>query len=284
MKTTTQIAAALLVLLGVAAASGPARADYVATAAEEKAMAARIAKSPPGPAELGGAPYPGAVLDVRCSADRSASNRGSPMMYCYRSRDPEAQVKAYFDGPGRLYGDRPYVSNESPGTMILHSVDPKKRAYLDAFPAEPPSTAELIAPVPAGARYDRTCSALRSWSDRQRSDVRRVYCYLSEADAGSVRRELGDYLGTRKYGVHALAVDASGSAAPRTRIEYTLLTAGPQQAAPAPDPATTPAPTAAAAPAPASPAPVAEPAPSPATDTVKQATDAVNKLRGLFGR
>lgn len=282
MKTTMQIAAALLVLLGVAAASGPARADYVATAAEEKATAARIAKSPPGPAELGGAPYPGAVLDVRCSADRSASNRGSPMMYCYRSRDPEAQVKAYFDGPGQLYGDRPYIGSESPGTMILHSVDPKKRAYLDAFPAEPPSAAELIAPVTAGARYDRTCSALRSWSDRQRSDVRRVYCYVSDADAGSVRRELGDYLGTRKYGVHALAVDASGPAAPRTRIEYTLLTAGPQQAAPAP--ATTPVPSAAAPPVPAAPAPAAEPAPSPATDTVKQATEAVNKLRGLFGR
>ncbi|WP_207207813.1 hypothetical protein [Methylibium sp. Pch-M] len=280
MKPPTHptIAAALIGLLATAAATGPARADYVATAAEEKAMAARIAKSPPGPAELGGAPYPGAVLDVRCSADRSASHRGNPMMYCYRSRDSAAQVKAYFDGPGRLYGDRPSVSDESPGTMILHSVDPKKRAFLDAFPAEPPSAAELIAPVPAGARYDRSCSALRSWSDRQRSDVRRVYCYLSEADAGSVRRELGDYLGTRQHGVHALAVDASTPTAVRTRIEYTLLTAGPQPPAPAP------APTAAATPAPTAPAPAAEPAPSPATDTVKQATDAVNKLRGLFGR
>lgn len=285
MKTPLRSTAALLVLLGAAAAGGPARADYVATAAEEKAMAAKIAKSPPSAADLGGAPYPGAVLDVRCSADRSASNRGNPMQYCYRSRDPEAQVKAYYDGPGRPYGDRPYVGNDSPGTMILHSVDAKKRAFLDAFPAEPPSAAELIAPVTTGARYDRSCSALRSWSDRQRSDVRRVYCYVSDADTTSVRRELGDYLGTRKYGVQVMAVDASAPSA-RTRIEYMLLTAGPEAAAPAPATAATPsaAPVATTSPAPAPTAEPVPPAAAPAPDAVKQATDAVNKLRGLFGR
>lgn len=146
---STKIAVTLPLLLGLAAAVGPARADYVATAAEEKAMAARIAKSPPGPAELGGAPDPGALLDMPCSADRSAGNQGRPMIYCYRTRDPEAEVRAHFAGP-------------------------------QAMPA----------------------------------------------------------------------------------------------------PATTTAPS----PAPAAPDPPAEPAPSTATDTVKQATDAVNKLRGLFGR
>lgn len=78
-----------------------AAADYVATEEEEAAMRTRIAKNPPTAETLSAQPYPGAKLDVVCSASRSAERQPQTMVYCFYTRDPIDKVQAHLDGPGK---------------------------------------------------------------------------------------------------------------------------------------------------------------------------------------
>lgn len=196
-RLLTQYAVLFAALAGLVA-SPAARADYVPTAKEERDWTARIAKSPPSAATLGGAPYPGAKLDTRRSGEKTAENQGEPMVYFYVVRASIGDVRAYYNGPGKREAGVP-VLNQSDGSVeIMYYMHKNKPA--------------------------------------------------------------------------AAAQPARVTAAPAKPVTESAPTA-----AAAPEP--TPAP---AAPQPAPAAPVQN-APA-APDTAKQATDAVNALRGLFGR
>jgi hypothetical protein len=94
MKAT--FVACILTLLPTIAA-----ADYVATEEEEAAMRTRIAKNPPTAETLSAQPYPGAKLDVVCSASKSAERQPQTMVYCFYTRDPIDKVQAHLSGPGK---------------------------------------------------------------------------------------------------------------------------------------------------------------------------------------
>lgn len=92
----TAFVACVLALLPILAA-----ADNVATEEEEAALRTRIAKNPPTAETLTAQPYPGAKLDVVCSASQSAPRQPQMMVYCFYTRDPIDKVQAHLDGPGK---------------------------------------------------------------------------------------------------------------------------------------------------------------------------------------
>lgn len=129
-------------------ASPASRADYVATAKEERDWAARIAKSPPTADTLGGAPYPGAKLDSRRSGEKTAENQGKPMVYVYLVRASLGDVRAYYNGPGKREAGVP-ILNESNGLVeILYFMNQRKVAAPAVVPAPPAGAA--AAPPAAG--------------------------------------------------------------------------------------------------------------------------------------
>jgi hypothetical protein len=150
-------AAARFVFMFMAAAlllTGPhARADYVASAQEERDWAARIAKSPPNASVLGGAPYPGAKLDSRRSGEQTASNKGEPTIYIYMVRASEDDVRAYYRGPGKREDGRLPIINASSGMVEIKYLVYKKRA------AAAPATAKVAAtPANTEAAADSTAA------------------------------------------------------------------------------------------------------------------------------
>jgi hypothetical protein len=161
-------------------------------------------------------------------------------------------------------------------------------AYYEAFPASPPSAADLIAPLYPGATYDRECSAAKSLGAKGNPKWRQVWCYVANEPKMTVRKAFDlDFISTSKRGVQVDLVERTMTP-PVTQIEYWLTAApapAPQAQAPAAQP---PQPTqqSAAAPAAATPAaPSTASAPTAATpNSSAQAVDTVNKLRGLLGR
>jgi hypothetical protein len=129
------MAAALLV------ASPLLRADYVASAKEERDWAARIAKSPPSADTLGGAPYPGAKLDSRRSGEKTAENQGKPMVYVYLVRASLGDVRAYYNGPGRREAGVPILNESSGSVEIMYFMNQKKAAAPAAVSAQPANAA-----------------------------------------------------------------------------------------------------------------------------------------------
>jgi hypothetical protein len=129
------MAAALLV------ASPLVRADYVASAKEERDWAARIAKSPPSADTLGGAPYPGAKLDSRRSGEKTAENQGKPMVYVYLVRASLGDVRAYYNGPGRREAGVPILNESSGSVEIMYFMNQKKAAAPAAVSAQPANAA-----------------------------------------------------------------------------------------------------------------------------------------------
>lgn len=153
MKNISLRTVARLALLSLAAslllASPPVRADYVATAKEERDWAARIAKSPPSADTLGGAPYPGAKLDSRRSGEKTAENQGKPMVYVYLVRASMADVRAYYNGPGKREAGVPILNESSGSVEIMYFMNQKRVAAPAAVPAQPTNAA--AAPAAAGA-------------------------------------------------------------------------------------------------------------------------------------
>lgn len=147
--------ASVVVVAVLLLASPASRADYVATAKEERDWAARIAKSPPSADTLGGAPYPGAKLDSRRSGEKTAENQGKPMVYVYLVRASLGDVRAYYNGPGKREAGVP-ILNESNGSVeIMYFMNQKKLAAPAAVPAQPASAAatgsETAAPASKAA-------------------------------------------------------------------------------------------------------------------------------------
>lgn len=156
MKPITLSTVVQLVLLfmplSLLVASPVSRADYVASAKEERDWAARIAKSPPSADTLGGAPYPGAKLDSRRSGEKTAENQGKPMVYVYLVRASLADVRAYYNGPGKREAGVPILNDSGGSVEIMYFMNQKKVAAPAAVPAQPASAAaagaETAAPAP----------------------------------------------------------------------------------------------------------------------------------------
>lgn len=147
--TTRSVAehALVCITLTLLLASLHARADYVATAKEERDWAARIAKSPPSADTLGGAPYPGAKLDSRRSGEKTAENQGKPMVYVYLIRASLGDVRAYYNGPGKREAGVPVLNESSGSVEIMYFMNQKRVAA--PVPAQPASAA--AAPAAAGS-------------------------------------------------------------------------------------------------------------------------------------
>ena len=285
----------VLVALAAVAIASPASADNVASPEEVRALRAKLAKSPPKPADYAAQPYPGATFDADCSAEHTAPRLPDSAVYCFYTRDPVDKVQAFVEGAGkpRNGGVHVIVSQDdvvvdgivkiSDVTMITYWTTPSYMAYYDSFPSSPPPAADLIAPLFPGATYDKECSAEKTREAKDKPKWRQVWCYLANEPYMKVRDAFDlDLRSTSKRGVQVDLNEVSVTP-PVTQIQY-WLTADPPQAA-APAPASSPAAEAAASSsgaAASTTAPTAEPAPAP-TDVAKKTKETVDKLRGLFG-
>lgn len=321
MPSVRQRLLCVILLLAAAVPIAPARADNIASPEEIRALRRKLEAAPPTPDRYAAKPYPGAAFDADCSARATAPRGADSAVYCFYTRDPVDRVRAYVKGEGRpSNGVRADVDEQAVSvdgivkipkvTMITYWTWRSVMAYHERFPAAPPPVAELIAPLPADARYDKECSAGKSLeAGRNPTRWRQVWCYTVAAPPDTVRQMFdSDYRFTRKRGVQVEVVEVSG-APPQTQVQYWLTTAPPEAAAPAAPtppaagapsgsqpaaapgaPATDPTATATAPAAPSAPAatPSAPPPPvrsdTSTTDAASQAMDAVNRLRGLLRR
>lgn len=246
----------VLAALAAAAAFPPAHADKVASPEEIRALRDKLAKSPPKPADYWAQPYPGATFDAECSARGAAPLLPDFALYCFYTRDPADKVRAFLAGEGkpRNAGVRVRVEERakvvvdgyvriSDVTMIAYSMKPSSVAYFEGFPTSPPPAAELIAPLPADARYNRDCSANETIAARNNPQRwRAAWCFDVPAPIETVAKSFSsDLRFTRKHGVQVDLKPVAG-ATPATQVQYWLTTAPPEvplvAAPPQPAPAT----------------------------------------------
>lgn len=286
MKASRRFASWMLAVVVASLAASAARADRVATPEETRALRAKLASSPPTPADYAAKPYPGATFDPDCSAGHTAPRQPDGAVYCFYTRDPVDTVRAYVKAEGRPHNGVTVTVGEgvvavdgivkiSGVTMITYWTSRARMAHYESFPASPPPAEELIAPLYPGATYDKECSAAKSLEARGKPKWRpQVWCYVVDQDRASVGKGFDmELISTSRRGVQVELVELSRTPAV-TQIVYWLAAAGPQVATPA-APQPSPAPAASTSTPPAS-------APSP--NSAGQALDAANKLRGLFGR
>lgn len=234
-----------LAVLAAAVAFAPAHADYIATPEEIRALRTKFASSPPTPSDYAAKPYPGATFDAECSARATAPRKDVATVYCFHTRDPEDRVRAYMKADGRpRNGVRVNVGEGdvkvdgvvriSKVTVITYWTYPAVMAFHEGFPTSPPAAADLIAPLPPDARYDKECSATKSLDARRNPQRwRQVWCYVVDAPVGTVAQSFdSDFRFTRKRGVQVELVAVSSSP-PLTQVQYWLTTAPAESAAPA---------------------------------------------------
>ena len=65
------------------------------------ALRAKLAKSPPQPADYAAQPYPGAKFDPECSAEATAPRQPDGAGYCFYTLDPVDKVQAFVKGAGK---------------------------------------------------------------------------------------------------------------------------------------------------------------------------------------
>ena len=159
--------------LAVALACLPwlACADHVADDDEIGSMRTRILKNPPTAETLAAQPYPGAKLDIECSANQSAENGGEPMVYCLYTKDALDKVKAHLAGPGKpgpgvwATADTADVANAqnyvivSDVSEIRYFVNAKKKAEAQMAAANPAPPVAPAAPTEAAAPATATAAA-----------------------------------------------------------------------------------------------------------------------------
>ena len=165
-----------LASLAVALACLPwlARADHVADDDEVGSMKARILKNPPTAETLAAQPYPGAKLDIECSASQSAENGGDPMVYCLYTKDPLDKVNAHLAGPGKpgpgvwATADTADVANAqhyvivSDVSEIRYFVNEKKKAEAKKAAADPAPALAPAGPTETAAPATATAAATDS--------------------------------------------------------------------------------------------------------------------------
>jgi hypothetical protein len=277
-----------------------ARADWVATEAEERAQRVKIAKGYPADATKDVAPYPGAKLDVQCSVNRWS---GDTDAYAFRTTDPIEKVRAFYaaNPPDPTRGRMNIIQNACDGGdhvgVLIDLYPPAKVAKLRAAAAErlaeierlkasPPDPMTLGQPLPAGATLDPECSV--DAHAQRRSDFERIYCYRIDAATYDAAYEQ-----LRKLEVYAGRWDNNVIVAIRdrptpVRLQYQIGKGGPtkslaERRAAAAQTASASSSSSSSASTTSTPA-----APTPAApakqDPVNAAKDTVNKLKGLFGR
>jgi hypothetical protein len=298
MKPSRILAAAAAVSFAVVAGVPTARADYVASPEEVRALRQRLAKSPPTAADYAAKPYPGAIFDAECSARHAAPRRMEGGVYCFYTRDPIEKVRNYLRKEGKpRNGAWATVANDvvtvdgqvkiDAVVMITYWADRKTMAYYERFPANPPPPSELIAPLYPGAAYDKECSAAKTLEAKRKPRWREVWCYSVNEPASNVRKAFDlDFRSTSKRGVQVDFTEVSQDP-PVTQVEYWLTSAPPEIAAPTTQPAPHGAgvqPVSANPQAPSTASQTSAPPPAPAANPASQAADTINKMRGLFGR
>ena len=222
MKQTIFLATAMSVC-GLLAAT-PAFADPVAAfdPAGRAAMARSMMLHPPGEREIGAPLYPGAIFDPACSTDYSWERRTYQIVgWCFRVNADRQALKAFIAGPGRPYGPSVILF----GDGLLYQTDPKRQAFFASFPKDGPSDAELVVRRHPEARYDRGCSAERSWDlvVHARTDRwQRAWCFVAD-------QKLTDVRGFYKFGELSdqragalVSVNQVLDEPPRTEIEYLI--------------------------------------------------------------
>jgi hypothetical protein len=279
-----------------------ARADFVASEAEERAQRVKIAKGYPADAAKEVAPYPGAKLDVQCSVNRWS---GDTDAYAFRTTDPIEKVRAFYAANppdptrGRMYIIENACNGDNHVGVLIDLYPPAQVAKLRAaaaarlaeierLKASPPDPMTLGQPLPPGATFDAECS-VDAHAQRGR-DFERIYCYRMDAatydDVYKQLRKLDVFAGS--WGNNVI-VSIWEEPKP-LRLRYQIGKGGPtkplsERSAPAAQTASSSSSssTAATPSTPATPAPAATP-PPPKQDPVNAAKDTVNKLKGLFGR
>lgn len=293
-------------LLGVLALAAPAlaHADWVASEQEERAQRTKIAKGYPADAARAVAPYPGAKLDVQCSVNRWGGDADS---YAFVTNDPMDKVREFYRANpvdatrGRVYVTQDGCDGGSHVTVVLDLYPAAKveklraaaalrKAEIDRLAASPPDPAQLGQPLPADATFDAECTVDADRS--KKSDFERVACYRVAAPTYDAAYEQ-----LRKLEVYAGRWDNNVIVSIRNepmpvRLHYQIGKGGPtkslaekQAAASAPSARTASAPSSSSSSTTAADAAAPAAKPAPATpNPADKAKDAVNKLKGLFGR
>jgi hypothetical protein len=296
MRAGYQRVLGILAAVATLVVASAAQADRVASPDEVRALRAKFAKSPPKPADYAAQPYPGAIFDADCSAQHTAPRQPGGSVYCFYTRDPVDRVRAFVKAEGKPRNGVMVTVDEGPVsvdgivkidkvTVITYWTNQSTMAYYENFPANPPSAADLIAPLYPGATYDRECSAAKSLEAKGKPKWRQVWCYVANEPSRTVGNAFDmELTSTSKRGVQIDIVEVS-QMPPITQIQYWLTSAPPQAASAAPQQAQPAPQLSQQSTATASPTSAPTPAPSGSTpSSAGQAIDAVNKLRGVFGR
>ena len=205
-------------------ASLPSLADPVAAfdPAGRAAMARSMKLHPPGEREIGAPLYPGAIFDPACSTDYSWERRQYEIVgWCFKVDADRQTLKAFINGPGRPYGPSVILF----GDGLLYQTDPKRQAFFDAFPEDEPGAAELKVRRHPDMRYDRTCSAERSYDlvlHARTSRWLRAWCFVGDAPLVDLRRffRFGE-LSDERAGALVTMTQVLDQPA-RTEIEYLI--------------------------------------------------------------
>jgi hypothetical protein len=128
------------------------------------------------------------VFDAECSTDYSWARRHFNILgWCFKVRAEMNALRGFITGPGRPYGPDAIVT----GQGLLYQTDPQQAAYFAAFPEGEPHDAELRVRRHPDMRYDRACSARRSYNLvlQARTDRwQRAWCFVADADLLELRK------------------------------------------------------------------------------------------------
>ena len=190
MKTSPLAAAWLALALGLTLTPAHAQTapKWPQDFATRAAMSQWLRAHPPGAREIGAPLYPGAVFDAECSTDYSWARRHFNIVgWCFKTAAEMNTLKGYVTGPGRPYGPDAVVT----GQGLLYQTDPKREAFFAAFPQGEPDAAELRVRRHPDMRYDRACSATRSYNLvlQARTDKwQRAWCFVGDASLVDLRK------------------------------------------------------------------------------------------------
>jgi len=177
---------------------------------------------PPTEAELGAPLFPGAVYDAACSTDYTWERRNWNIVgWCFKVKADAAAMKRFITGEGRPYGPSAILF----GDGLLYQTDPKRQAFFESFPDSEPGAAELKVRRHPDMRYDRTCSAERSYDLvlHARTDKwRRAWCFVGDAPLVDLRRffRFGE-LSDQRAGALVTMTQVIDQP-PRTELEYLI--------------------------------------------------------------
>jgi hypothetical protein len=212
----------LLAALALASSTAQAQTKWPQDFGSRAALSQWLRAHPPGPREIGAPLYPGAVFDVECSTDYSWARRHFNIIgWCFTINAEMNTLKGFITGPGRPYGPSAIVT----GQGLLYQTEPKQQAFFAAFPQGEPDAAELRVRRHPDMRYDRACSAWRSYmlGVQARTDRwQRAWCFVADAGLLELRKffrfgELDDARSGALVSFYQVM-----DAPPRSELEYLI--------------------------------------------------------------